>query len=183
MSDQPSIREHNQRLLDKLEPGDIVVFERRVYDHHAIYKGDGKVIHRAGDDGASGWSHHNSTCSGYGVLSDKSKIQEGDFWKVANGCRARNNNAELDCKYPPREPKDIIKAAEARIGKREGFNLFNNNCETFVNECRYGKSESAQGDLAELCLTAGVTTVVVWVAALIGRFVSRNRIEKNKTTQ
>ncbi|XP_070206518.1 phospholipase A and acyltransferase 3-like [Littorina saxatilis] len=180
ISNQPSIREHNQRVLDELEPGDRVAFDRGLHYHYAIYTGKGKVVHKEGYERASGWSHGNSILSG--LLSDQAEVKEESFWKVAKGCRAFRDNAK-DRKYSPRRQKDIVTAAVARKGETEGYSVLTNNCETFANECRYDKSDSDQAVVLGTGLVVAGTAAVVGIGALIGYAVSRSRSGKEKTTQ
>ena len=41
-----------------------------------------------------------------------------------------------------RKPEEIIKTARSRIGEG-GYDILHHNCEHFVNECAFGKSNSS----------------------------------------
>lgn len=67
-----------------------------------------------------------------------------------------------------------VRRAQSRLRERE-YNLFSNNCETFINWVITNKGESGQADMAKAGLTAlgvgvGIAAVGVGVAALFGAF-------------
>ena len=53
-------------------------------------------------------------------------------------------NNLLDEEYRPREPHDIVKDACRMVGRELPYSIAGHNCEHFVTELRYGKSESRQ---------------------------------------
>nr|XP_020445220.1 retinoic acid receptor responder protein 3-like [Monopterus albus] len=58
-----------------------------------------------------------------------------DRWKINN---------RLDKAYKPRLGCDIVREALARVGEKLSYTVISRNCEHFVTELRYGKSESLQ---------------------------------------
>ncbi|XP_043540506.1 phospholipase A and acyltransferase 3-like [Chiloscyllium plagiosum] len=53
-------------------------------------------------------------------------------------------NNKSDAKWNPLPVKEILKNAEAQVGKRRNYDVIKANCEHFVNELRYRKSVSYQ---------------------------------------
>ena len=98
----------------------------RLYDHHGIYVGDGKVIHY----------------SGFARLVRKGPIHETTL-EAFRGDSALKVERHLAPKYAPEQATE---RARSRLGTadEERYNLFANNCEHFVNWCIEGDSTSFQ---------------------------------------
>ncbi|XP_060711483.1 phospholipase A and acyltransferase 3-like, partial [Hemiscyllium ocellatum] len=79
----------------------------------------------------------SSSSAVYGVVKKERLID------VAGTNRYKVNN-ESDAKWNPLPVKEILKNAEAQVGKRRNYDIRKANCEHFVNELRYGKSVSYQ---------------------------------------
>ncbi|XP_060711449.1 phospholipase A and acyltransferase 3-like [Hemiscyllium ocellatum] len=145
------------------EPGDLIEIFRGAYAHWAIYVGDGYVIHLTSDgppDSASVIA--SSSSAGYGVVKKERLID------VAGWNRYKVNN-ESDAKWNPLPVKEILKNAEAQVGKRRNYSVTTANCEHFVNELRYGKSVSYQvHHFGVLGIPAVAAAAVVGGAAVVG---------------
>lgn len=146
-----------------LEPGDVIGVSRKrrlnIYDHYAVYVGNGRVIHYAAKDGdfaPDGISIHEAPIDEF-LNDDKQyfvlyfveetkepiKIQVGTTFRLndkvmANSIRLGNPN--LIHLYSPEE---TIARARSRIGEKE-YNLITNNCEHFAIWCKTGVEESDQ---------------------------------------
>ena len=126
------------------------------YTHWALYIGDRKIVHVTAARGSSFFSSlssSNSSCTSSSSSKNnridviiESKKLEGLFEKV------RKNNSS-DANNTPLEPNDIVKAALKYVnGSAEfgDYDVAKNNCEHFVNLCRYGKKFSSQGNMLDL---------------------------------
>ncbi|XP_012946933.1 phospholipase A and acyltransferase 3 [Aplysia californica] len=115
---------HNLKVLKSLSPGDRVEFKRGVFSHWGLYIGDEKIIHVTGPE------------------PEQAEVRIDKFLDVVQDGRAEKNNSK-DEEWNPLAVGEIIKRAKQRLGKVQ-YSLLSNNCEHFVNWCRYGKSESDQ---------------------------------------
>ncbi len=89
-----------------------------LYSHHAIYVGNGNVLHYANDS--------------YGDIC----IHESTFEEFAEGYPVyRMSRAESPLRYSPEE---AVRRARSREWEME-YNLLVNNCENFVRWCRCGR--------------------------------------------
>lgn len=119
--------DNQSTVVRRYSPGTHLVVEMGTYDHHGLATGDGRVIH-----------------FGRGVFDIANAIVEEVSMQVfANGneIRAADSLATFG-------PEEIVQRARTRIGER-GYDLFDNNCEHFVNWCRSDRNESHQVNLTE----------------------------------
>jgi len=86
-----------------------------VTEHHGLYIGKGNVIHLSRESGGV-------ICSSLSVFGNGSKIR---------------------VKRHARNPSKAIRRAKDYLGQ-DGYSLFSNNCEQFVNYCIKGKKRSNQ---------------------------------------
>ena len=77
------------------------------------------------------------------VLTEYAMVKREELWDVVGTDRWDISNS-LDEKYEPRPGHIIARDACALVGQELRYNIFSWNCEHFVNELRYGKSESRQ---------------------------------------
>uniref|UniRef100_A0A3B5LYJ4 LRAT domain-containing protein n=1 Tax=Xiphophorus couchianus TaxID=32473 RepID=A0A3B5LYJ4_9TELE len=144
---------------DEPKPGDLIEIFRNVYEHWAVYVGDGYVVHLLGPDGESSpnWLGKNN------ILKQKLlEVVSSDEWHI-------NNN--MDQEKQPRPAHVIVEQANKLVGTTRSYNVVDYNCEHFATELRYGAAESQQVQDA-LKIGLGVTGVslalgVVIVALLI----------------
>ncbi|NXU90754.1 HRSL1 enzyme, partial [Xiphorhynchus elegans] len=120
-------------------PGDLIEIKRPLYQHWALYLGDGYVINVTPvDEGAPTLSV--STTS---IFTRKAKVKKqllkevvgNDSWKVNN---------KYDRSRTPRPVAEIIRHAERYIDKEVSYDVLGNNCEHFVTMLRYGEEVSDQ---------------------------------------
>ena len=67
----------------------------------------------------------------------KALIQYGKFFDQTKNRKAKIEN-NLDEKLKAKNPDDIVKTAEKKVGEKFEYNLLKNNCEHFANWCHYG---------------------------------------------
>lgn len=77
------------------------------------------------------------------VVADKAVVKKEVLWDVVGTDQWEINNS-LDEKYKPRPANVIVRDACALVGRELDYSVFSRNCEHFVNDLRYGKSESLQ---------------------------------------
>ncbi|KAH3868346.1 hypothetical protein DPMN_031489 [Dreissena polymorpha] len=151
--------QHNRTVLDSLEAGDLVEFNRGFYSHWAVYKGSRKVIHLTGigNEGVNAIS--GSVFTICGQRFNKAVVRVDDFWEVAGDSKAykKSSNTRFS-------PQEILKRAMDKIGEI-GYNLLWSNCEHFANFCRYGEEKSEQ--VEKVVMVACVAAVGVVVGALL----------------
>lgn len=122
------------------KPGDMIEIFHKIYQHWAVYVGDGYVVHLTGvEHGVSGIYHVGS---GSG-LSVNAMVKKEPLTKVTAGCKYRVNN-KYDKKIKPLPAKKIVHEAEKLVGKVINYNLITNNCEHFATKLRYEDPRSGQ---------------------------------------
>lgn len=146
-----------------LEPGDVVGVSRKrrwnIYDHYAVYIGEGKVIHYAaptGDFGREDISIHEASINTfldgdmqYFVLyftEDKKepiKIQASTSFRLSDKMLSNTLTFGSGKGFHLYSPEETILRARLRMGEKE-YNLINNNCEHFAIWCKTGVEESDQ---------------------------------------
>ncbi|NWU27661.1 PA216 protein, partial [Dyaphorophyia castanea] len=120
-----------------LEPGDLIEIFRPLYQHWALYLGDGYVIHFT-DTGEGSWSLSvGSVRAKKGIVKKEllKDVVKDNVWRVNN---------KYDRSRTPLPVEEIIWCAERWIGREMLYNVFAYNCEHFVTELRYGKKFSSQ---------------------------------------
>ncbi|XP_063264786.1 phospholipase A and acyltransferase 3-like [Prinia subflava] len=119
------------------QPGDLIEIFRPVYQHWALYVGDGYVIHVT-DEGDSSVLGSSSSMSAI-----RAKVKKELLKKVAGNDKWCVNN-KYDRSRDPLPVEEIIRRAEQWIGKEVPYNVLGSNCEHFVTGLRYGKRKSDQ---------------------------------------
>ncbi|XP_046560877.1 phospholipase A and acyltransferase 3-like [Haliotis rubra] len=86
------VQRHNQTVLDRLKPGDLVEFKRGLYSHWGVAIKNNYIVHRTRVDGPmrSGPQHALSVTE---KVYDKGKIRKQNFWDVVGDSKAYKNNA------------------------------------------------------------------------------------------
>jgi hypothetical protein len=123
-----------------------LVTQRRGYEHHGIYVGNGRVVHYAGFAG--------STQRGPVEEVDLSRFLAGHPLSIRPTPSARFVGAEA------------VRRARSRLGENR-YRLLTNNCEHFCAWCLLGESRSEQ---VHGCLRhprAGVLALVCLVKAFV----------------
>ncbi|KAG8438022.1 hypothetical protein GDO86_008633, partial [Hymenochirus boettgeri] len=122
------------------KPGDLIEFQRPLYQHWGIYVGNGYVVHLTDQEG---WSSLSSALGGTAVVR-KDRLED-----VAYGCNYKVNN-KYDQKMQPYPPEKVVIAALAMVGSIMPYSVTSANCEHFVTDLRYGTSTSDQ--LPSVCV-------------------------------
>lgn len=155
-------------LLANLYVGDRLEFDRVTYKHWAICVTigfDAHVVHRTGDS----LNYISASISSSGCDNAVGKICLEALFTVLGDDRVRINNS-LDSKRTPKSDKMILTSAVSAIDNdddRGQYHLLFNNCEHFVNWCRYGAAESQQVIDTVIAVAVGVIGVALGVARLL----------------
>ncbi|KAL9844941.1 phospholipase A and acyltransferase 1-like [Geothlypis trichas] len=151
------------------QPGDLIEIFRPLYQHWALYVGDGYVIHVT-DEGASSISLSSSS-----IRATRAKVKKELLNDVVRYHRWRVNN-KYDCSRTPFPVEEIIQRAELWVGREVPYDVVNGNCEHFVTMLRYGEGESQQVDRAVVgSIATAVGGVVLAGAALVAAALSESR--------
>uniref|UniRef100_A0A3B3DK13 LRAT domain-containing protein n=1 Tax=Oryzias melastigma TaxID=30732 RepID=A0A3B3DK13_ORYME len=122
--------------VSSVKPGDLIEICRGLYNHWAVYIGNGDVVHfEKSSGGGSGSGSSNMTGDGIVMKEKLQDVVGKDRWRVNN---------ILDKKCKPISPDEIVKKACSRVGASLKYNLKEYKCEHFATEMRYGKAESRQ---------------------------------------
>ncbi|NWV28407.1 HRSL2 protein, partial [Origma solitaria] len=120
-------------------PGDLIEFKRRGYEHWAVYVGEGCVIHVTG----LGKAGSPFSASSMTLLTRKAKVKKELLTSVAGKDDWAVNN-KYDWFRTPFPGEEIVRRAERWIDKVVPYGVFLRNCEHFVTELRYGEGVSEQ---------------------------------------
>ncbi|XP_062892403.1 phospholipase A and acyltransferase 3-like isoform X2 [Mobula hypostoma] len=119
------------------QPGDSIEISRGIYQHWAIYIGDGDVVHLTSDGASVDVSYGYSSSTAIAVVK-----REPLAMVIGNDCWRINNDA--DRKWRPFPRHKIVERAKSEVGKKKRYQVLGANCEHFVNSVRYGKGLSYQ---------------------------------------
>ena len=161
-----AMTEKMSRLQSKefARPGDVLGVSRGIYEHYAIYVGNGRVIHYAGEGSDFGgkitiheadFAEFIKSSSSFFVLSfagyNPVKLQSTTKF-ISNSAYEWYNKKRVF--YSENE---TVKRAYSRIGECN-YNLINNNCEHFAIWCKTGISISSQvKNIAKYMVAAGIS--------------------------
>ncbi|XP_032553175.1 phospholipase A and acyltransferase 1-like [Chiroxiphia lanceolata] len=121
------------------EPGDLIEIKRQLYQHWALYLGDGYVIHVTSEDE----SIPPLSAGSVTILTKKAKVKKQLLEEVVGTDDWEVNN-KYDHSRTPLPVEEIIEHAESYIDKEVTYRLLRGNCEHFVTMLRYGKGDSKQ---------------------------------------
>ncbi|KAJ4921213.1 hypothetical protein JOQ06_019471 [Pogonophryne albipinna] len=119
--------------------GDLIEIFKGFYKHWAVYVGDGFIVHMAPASNVPG-ACADSLMS---VRNKKALVKKEKLRDVVGKAKWRINNRQ-DKTYKPRPAEDIVRDACARVGETLYYSVFQNNCEHFAKELRYGIAKSRQ---------------------------------------
>ncbi|NXC88487.1 HRSL1 enzyme, partial [Cercotrichas coryphoeus] len=120
-------------------PGDLIEIHRPLYQHWALYVGNGYVIHVT----PIGENSPPSSAGSVTLLIKRAKVKK-ELLKDAAGEDKWCVNNKYDHYCKPLPVEEIIRRAESEIGKVVRYRLLHKNCEHFVTELRYGEGVSEQ---------------------------------------
>ncbi|XP_045704424.1 protein LRATD2-like, partial [Phyllostomus hastatus] len=158
------------QVSSEYNPGDLIEISRPIYQHWALYLGDGYVVHLAPPSEYAGAAFSTFVS----VWSDTAEVKKERLTYVARRCNHRVNN-ELDKELDPLPVKEILSSVYSMIGKKVPYDITTNNCEHFVTELRYGEPRSLQVENAAM----GAGLVSALGAAAIGAATLANSIVRN----
>jgi hypothetical protein len=144
-SGSSEVRHASSSSID-LPIGAHLVTQRRGYEHHGIYVGNGRVVHYAGFAGSA----------------HRGPVEEVDLARFAAG-RPLSIRSTPSARYVGDE---AVRRARSRLGENR-YRLLTNNCEHFCAWCLLGESRSEQ---VHCCLRhprAGVHALVCLVKAFV----------------
>jgi hypothetical protein len=128
-------------------PGTHLVTQRRGYEHHGVYVGNGRVVHYAG----------------FADSAQRAPVEE-----VTLECFARGQAMWVRLHpFATYTGDDAVVRARSRLGE-DRYRLLTNNCEHFCVWCLFGEARSKQ---VEACLAhprIAFRTVVSLVHAFLG---------------
>uniref|UniRef100_A0A3B3UU98 HRAS-like suppressor 3 n=1 Tax=Poecilia latipinna TaxID=48699 RepID=A0A3B3UU98_9TELE len=151
-------------------PGDLIEIFRNVYEHWAVYVGDGYVVHLLGPD-----ERPSTKSDTINLPMGKNNILKQKLLEVVSTDEWHINN-KLDQEKQPRPAHIIVDQANKLVGTTRSYNVVEYNCEHFATELRYGDAESQQVRLMEtkpenvedaLKIGLGVTGVSLALGAVI----------------
>ncbi|GAA6224859.1 retinoic acid receptor responder protein 3-like [Lates japonicus] len=151
----PTLFDHDAK------PGDLIEISHGMYQHWAVYIGGNEVVHLIPPRDDSGALDLFSFLD-----SSKAQVRRQKLWEVVGHHSFQINNL-LDDEYEPRDRRVIVREACSMVGQELPYCLATHNCEHFVTELRYGKSESRQVKTAAVIggiATAGVALAVLGAA-------------------
>lgn len=166
------MREKMRRLMREefLQPGDVVGVSRAgLYEHYAVYIGDGRVIHYAGEgnDFSGRILVHEASFADFIKNATNYFVVYFDGTKPFKIQSSKNFvfNSVIDY-YPEQfqnrnwqtySDEETVKRAVSRIGE-ERYSLISNNCEHFAIWCKTGISDSSQvRSVVQYALSAGIS--------------------------
>nr|AAI24521.1 Zgc:154040 [Danio rerio]AAI64279.1 Zgc:154040 protein [Danio rerio] len=106
----------------KPQPGDLIEIFRGIYQHWAIYVGDGYVIHLVPPSEHA----HAGANSMMSVLHERAKVKKENLYEVVGDHDYRINNF-LDDKYEPRPIHEILQDAYSVLGQERSYSVFSGN--------------------------------------------------------
>ncbi|MEM5383362.1 lecithin retinol acyltransferase family protein [Paraburkholderia phymatum] len=124
-----------------------LITQRRGYEHHGIYAGNGKVIHYAG----------------FAKSAHRGPVEEVPLEQFADGYAV----VVRPHPFPKFSGEETVLRARSRLGESR-YRLLTNNCEHFCAWCLLGESRSEQ---VHACLTqprTGIRALLCLVSTFIG---------------
>ena len=149
-----TVRKKQKPLTEAdLQPGDHIRVKRkrRFYTHHAIYMGDGEVIHVTGS------------------IREKTdpEVKKTDLQRFLKGGTLKRRE------YKERLPaSETIRIAERHISDKS-YSMIWNNCEHFATYCVTGKKKSRQVKRTLSGLSTIATGVMVYVLTRLVKSATR----------
>ena len=115
------------------EYGDMIRVKVSFFHHYGIFVDENTIVQFGLRDNSN-------------TPPDDIAVITTDIDVFANGEFVEKAVPEQDEKKKRYSPDETVKKALSRIGER-GYNILNNNCEHFVNECYFGEKKSFLDDV------------------------------------
>uniref|UniRef100_A0A3B1JK67 Retinoic acid receptor responder 3 n=1 Tax=Astyanax mexicanus TaxID=7994 RepID=A0A3B1JK67_ASTMX len=153
--------------------GDLIEIFRPVYQHWAMYVGNGYVIHLAPRSEVAG----AGSSSVMSVMNNLALVKKERLSDVVGNDAYKVNNL-WDYKYKPRHINLILKEAHSLVGQTLPYSIVSSNCEHFVTDLRYGKPTSRQVQQAIIGAAGGAA--IVGAAVLAGLILGFGKEKDNE---
>lgn len=115
--------------------GDMIRVKVRFFYHYGIFVDENTVIQFGLPDNG------NTPPDDIEVITtDIASFSNGEFVERAEPDRTEEKKRHT--------PEETVKIAKSRIGEK-GYNILNNNCEHFANECYFGEKKSFLDDVRQ----------------------------------
>ena len=117
---------------DTPQYGDMIRVKVKFYYHYGIFVDQNSVIQ-------------------FG-MPDNSNTPPDEIEVMTTDIKTFSNGEFVECARPEksdkerRRPKEVVEIATSRLGEK-GYNILNNNCEHFANECYFGEKKSFLDDV------------------------------------
>lgn len=117
------------------EFGDMIRVKVKFYYHYGIFVDENTVVQFGMPDNT------NTPPDDIAVITtDINTFSNGEFVEKADPDRTEKKRRN--------SPEITVKAALSRVGEK-GYNILNNNCEHFANECYFGEKKSFLDEVRE----------------------------------
>ena len=113
--------------------GDMIRVKVKFYYHYGIFVDENTIIQFGMPDNSN-------------TPPDEIEVMTTDIETFSNGEFVECAEAEKAETKKRRSPKEIVEIALSRLGEK-GYNILNNNCEHFANECYFGERNSFLDDV------------------------------------
>ncbi len=113
--------------------GDMIRVKVSFYYHYGIFVDEQTVIQFGLPDNT-------------GTPPDEIEVMTTDIATFCNGKFIECGQPEHGEKKKRHTPEETVQLARNRLGER-GYNILNNNCEHFANECYFGEKKSFLDDV------------------------------------
>ncbi|XP_060935445.1 phospholipase A and acyltransferase 2-like [Limanda limanda] len=161
--------------VEKLRLGDLIEISRPMYQHWAVYVGNGYVVHLAPPCEGAGVG----SGSVMSVVADVALVKKEFLWAVAGDNVWKVNNG-LDQEHSPRQGFVIANEAMGWVGRTVPYSVVSSNCEHFANNLRYGKNVSRQVTSAtNMAIGVGAAGLVIAGVLALARGLRR----ENRNTE
>ncbi|XP_062282184.1 phospholipase A and acyltransferase 1-like [Scomber scombrus] len=123
------------KVVENLEPGDLIEIFRPGFQHWAVYVGEGDVVDLVTLEISAIISE---------VPGEVRKIKLQDVVNKDNWQKNNITHPNYDTSLKPRPKQKIVNEALSHVGKNVKYTAAFWNCEHFATKCRYGTALSLQ---------------------------------------
>jgi len=143
----------NLLVLDNIENGDIVEFDRHYYYHAGILIDTSRMIiaHRYGEVFFID-SYWDMFLSVIGIPITKTNIIEHNLFDICFNNKFYKQTDKYDNIYKPKPNDQILEDIKVKIGTQDKYSVVMNNCQHFVSECRNGHQYSPGIEIIHLSI-------------------------------
>ncbi|MBR2472301.1 MAG: lecithin retinol acyltransferase family protein [Clostridia bacterium] len=117
-----------QWTTDDPHYGDIIRVKQMFFYHYGIFVSEENVIQFGYKDNS-------------GIDPDEICVVSTDIYAFSEGEIIETQKLSHKELKTRKSPEETVQAAVSRLGEK-GYNILNNNCEHFVNECAFGEKRS-----------------------------------------